>query len=106
VDVYENDLYYYQIVAIDVESQYSVGSEMQSATATLPPPWLPGDADASGAIDIDDVVYLIEYIFASGPAPEPIEAGNADCSGGVDIDDAVYLINYIFGGGPEPCSVG
>ena len=63
-----------------------------------------GDADASGGVDIDDVVYLINYIFAGGPAPDPIEAGDADCSGNVDIDDVVYLIQYIFGGGPEPCA--
>jgi len=62
-----------------------------------------GDTDASGAIDIDDVVYLITYIFAGGPPPNPPESGDADCSGGVDIDDVVYLITYIFGGGPSPC---
>ena len=28
-----------------------------------------GDADTSGAVDIDDVVYLINYIFSGGPAP-------------------------------------
>jgi subtilisin family serine protease len=62
-----------------------------------------GDADGSGAVDIDDVVYLIAYIFSAGPAPDPLEAGDADCSGGVDIDDAVYLITYIFAGGNSPC---
>jgi len=62
-----------------------------------------GDVDASGAVDIDDVVYLIAYIFAGGPAPAPLESGDADCSGGVDIDDAVYIIGYIFSGGPPPC---
>jgi hypothetical protein len=61
-----------------------------------------GDADGSGVVDIDDVVYLIEYIFSDGPAPDPIEAGDADASGEIDIDDVVYLVNYIFAGGPEP----
>jgi hypothetical protein len=63
-----------------------------------------GDADASSEVDIDDVVYLIAYIFSGGPPPDPIEAGDADCSGGVDIDDVVYLIAYIFSEGPEPCA--
>jgi hypothetical protein len=62
-----------------------------------------GDSDASGAVDIDDAVYVIGYIFSGGPAPLPIEAGDADCSGGVDIDDVVWLISYIFSGGFEPC---
>jgi hypothetical protein len=70
-----------------------------------PPPYMCGDADGSQAVDIDDVVYLINYIFAGGPEPVPLEAGDADCSGGVDIDDAVYLINFIFAGGNDPCDL-
>ncbi len=70
---------------------------------TVYKPWICGDADASGAVDIDDVVYLINYIFAGGPAPVPLASGDADCAGGIDIDDVVYLINYIFAGGPAPC---
>jgi agmatine/peptidylarginine deiminase len=69
-----------------------------------------GDADGSAgdpAVDIDDVVYLINYIFAGGTPPDPIEAADVDCSGGsvpVDIDDVVYLITFIFSSGPAPCS--
>jgi len=65
--------------------------------------YLCGDCDTSENVDIDDVVYIIEYIFANGPAPEPIESGDVNCVGGVDIDDVVYLIAYIFGGGQSPC---
>jgi hypothetical protein len=62
-----------------------------------------GDADGSGNVDIDDVVYLIAYIFSSGPEPIPgICCGDADGSSNVDIDDVVYLIAYIFSGGPPP----
>ena len=65
--------------------------------------WIVGDADGSGYIDIDDVVYLIEYIFVNGPEPIPVyHAGNPDCSIDVDIDDVVFLIAYIFTGGPAP----
>ncbi|MFH1892711.1 MAG: right-handed parallel beta-helix repeat-containing protein [Candidatus Zixiibacteriota bacterium] len=63
-----------------------------------------GDTDASEAVDIDDVVYLIDYIFSGGPAPEPVPAGDPDCSGEDDIDDVVFIINYIFAGGDEPCA--
>ncbi len=62
-----------------------------------------GDADTSRGVDIDDVVYLIAYIFSGGPPPDPMEAGDVNCEAGVDIDDTVYLIAYIFSGGPEPC---
>jgi hypothetical protein len=64
---------------------------------------VPGDADGSGAVDVDDIVYLVAFIFSGGPPPIPdICCGDADGSGGVDIDDVVYLIDYIFSGGPPP----
>jgi uncharacterized Ntn-hydrolase superfamily protein len=62
-----------------------------------------GDTDASGDVDIDDAVFMIQYIFAGGPPPDPYEAGDVDCSGTVDIDDVVYIIGYIFSGGNAPC---
>jgi len=62
-----------------------------------------GDADASGGVDIDDVVYLISYIFQSGLEPMPVETGDVDCSEITDIDDVVYLITYIFQSGYMPC---
>jgi len=65
--------------------------------------WLCGDVDSSENVDIDDVVYLIQCIFASGSPPDPLETGDVNCADNIDIDDVVYLIIYIFGGGPEPC---
>jgi hypothetical protein len=63
-----------------------------------------GDVDGNLYVDISDVVYLISYIFLSGPAPVPLVSGDVDCSGSVDISDVVYLIGYIFGGGTPPSS--
>jgi len=79
------------------------GLYVDDVTVTSEPSAVCGDADASGEVDIDDVVYLIAYIFSGGPAPEPLDSGDADCSGDVDIDDVVYLIAYIFSGGNAPC---
>ncbi len=67
-------------------------------------PFLCGDADGNTIVTISDAVYLINYIFAGGPAPNPDLSGDADCSGFVTISDAVYLINFIFAGGPAPCA--
>ncbi len=63
-----------------------------------------GDADGTGAVNISDAVYLINYIFAGGPAPDPLLAADVDCTGAVTISDAVYLIAFIFSGGPAPCA--
>jgi len=68
------------------------------------PSYVCGDADGSESVTVSDVVYLINYIFAGGPAPNPLLSGDVDCTGAVSISDAVYLINYIFAGGPAPCA--
>jgi hypothetical protein len=61
-----------------------------------------GDANGDGEIDIADVVYLVNYLFAGGSEPFPMEAGDTDCNGEVDIADVILLINYLFTGGPPP----
>ncbi len=78
----------------------------QNATKYFPSPEPAGcgDVDASGLDDIDDAVYLINYIFNGGNPPVVLEDGDVDCSGMIDIDDVVYLIVYIFASGPAPCA--
>ena len=66
-------------------------------------PVVRGDADHNNVINISDVVYLVKYIFASGPAPFTTNSGDADCNGRISISDAVFLIYYIFAAGPAPC---
>jgi hypothetical protein len=65
-------------------------------------PYLPGDVDNDGQINIEDVVFLINYLFREGSPPDFLELGdvNGDCV--VDIGDVVYLINYLFRDGPLP----
>jgi uncharacterized protein (TIGR02145 family) len=63
-----------------------------------------GDADAGGGVDIDDVVYLINYIFSGGPEPDPYESGDVDVSGEVGMNDVLHLMSYVFTGGPAPCT--
>jgi hypothetical protein len=61
---------------------------------------VPGDVDGSGVVDIADVFYLINFLFASGPLPSG--PADADGNGVVDIADVFYLINFLFAGGPAP----
>ncbi|MFH2056600.1 MAG: dockerin type I domain-containing protein, partial [bacterium] len=65
--------------------------------------YLCGDANDDQIANITDAVFIIDYIFNSGPAPEPLESGDANCDTITNITDAVYLIAYIFNDGPAPC---
>jgi len=64
--------------------------------------YVKGDANGDGEVTVSDVVYLINYLFKSGPAPYPWEAGDANGDGNVSVADCVYLINYLFKEGPPP----
>ncbi|HKC23143.1 MAG TPA: M64 family metallopeptidase, partial [Thermoanaerobaculia bacterium] len=59
-----------------------------------------GDVNGSCAVDVLDVFFLINRLFAAGPAPK----GSADVDGNgvVDVRDVFYLINFLFAGGPPP----
>jgi hypothetical protein len=61
-----------------------------------------GDADASGALNLVDVTYIINFLYKEGPPPDPEEAGDADGSDNINLLDATYLINYLYKSGPEP----
>jgi hypothetical protein len=61
-----------------------------------------GDVNASGAVEVGDVVYLINYLFRDGPYPPNLEIGDVNCDEAVNGGDVVFLISYLFRGGPEP----
>jgi photosystem II stability/assembly factor-like uncharacterized protein len=74
-----------------------------ASISILANPFIIGDSNGDGVIDIADVVYLINYLFLSGSPPDPQESGDSNCDGEVNIADVVYLINYLFANGPPPC---
>lgn len=60
------------------------------------------DFDPQDAIDISDLIYLVDYMFTGGPPPQCEEEADVDASGSIDISDLVYLVDYMFSGGPPP----
>lgn len=98
-----NATFYFTITCFDSDAP-ARGDTMSLVLTVTDPPFLCGDANGNSLVNISDVVYLVQFLFGSGPAPVPSLAGDADCNGIVTIIDAVYLVNFIFGGGPEPCA--
>jgi non-lysosomal glucosylceramidase len=62
-----------------------------------------GDANRDGIVTVNDIVYLINYLYRNGPPPDPLEAGDANCDGTADSADIIYLLNYLFRSGLPPC---
>ena len=63
---------------------------------------LRGDVDHSGAWDISDLTYFVDYLFGGGPAAPCEDESDIDYSGGIDISDLTYFVAFLFGGGPSP----
>lgn len=66
-------------------------------------PCIIGDVNGNHKIDVADIVFVINYLFARGPAPCPYHSGDTNCDGIVNISDIICLINYMFCGSPIPC---
>jgi hypothetical protein len=83
-----------------LQSSVTISGSANSATGYLAP-CPSGDVNGDGFTNVSDVFYLINFLFAGGPAPT-CGSGNVDGVGGVDVADVFYLINFLFAGGPPP----
>ena len=60
-----------------------------------------GDANNSGAIEVGDIVTLINYLYKGYPASVivgPFNRADNNASGAVEVGDIVTLINYLYKG--------
>jgi len=85
---------------------YCVGPSRAEAAGLVPGilAELNGDVDADGTRNINDAVYMLQYIFLGGPSPrqlacEPVadfHNGDVNGSGEMDISDPIYLLHWLF----------
>lgn len=62
-----------------------------------------GDCDGSGGtVNVNDLTYLVNYLFKSGPPPPVLNAADVDATGTINVNDLTYLVNYLFKSGPPP----
>ncbi|MFH2037313.1 MAG: dockerin type I domain-containing protein [Candidatus Zixiibacteriota bacterium] len=83
------------------------GTGGQSVNAAAEPcGYYLGDANGNETINILDVVYIIEYLYKSGPEPvsSPIRSADVDCNCTINILDITGIISYLYKSGQAPCS--
>ncbi|MCA8959560.1 MAG: hypothetical protein KDC38_03560, partial [Planctomycetes bacterium] len=62
-----------------------------------------GDANGDGSVgDIGDPIFILGYMFASGPAPGCLESADANADGAVNLADVISLLVHLFEMGPAP----
>lgn len=62
-----------------------------------------GDLNSDGAIDVFDIVRLIDVAFSGASPACPENLSDVNCDLAIDVFDLIYLIEYTFSGGPPPC---
>jgi len=60
------------------------------------------DCNSDDTTDIADGVFLINFLFNSGPDPICNDACDANDDSGLDVTDAIYVWNYLLLDGPSP----
>lgn len=92
--------YYYKVIRTSLSENSS--SRVVSAT---PRAAGKGDADASGAVDVADVVTEVNYMVGRNPKPFMFEAADINDDAEVDILDVVGTVNIILRPQPSAASV-
>lgn len=75
-----------------------------------PRPFLRGDSNNDGNVDLSDAIHSLEHLFLGGPPPSCPDAGDSDDNSLLEIHDAILILDWLFRSrghlappGPESC---
>ena len=73
---------------------------VQNGTIELGGKVLRGDANKDGALDVSDVVGVLDHLFLGKPEPRCPHAADFNLDQTLDVSDPVSLLSFLFLGGP------
>lgn len=88
----------YTVYAVGLLSDESLGAVKVSDAKG---PFLRGDSNGDGGIDISDPINTLIHLFVQD-VPIASDAADANDDNAVNMADAMYTLNYLFGGGDHP----
>ena len=102
-----------RIEVFDASADYVTSDRHDDAHTTAPYAWeqfgpsedqpfVRGDANADGGLDISDPVKILFYLFVGTSPITCLEAADVDADNTVVVTDAVYVLNFLFAGGASP----
>lgn len=68
-------------------------------TGPTTPPFIRGDANSNGSVDIADVVSILSHLFSAGVAPCR-SALDTNTDGALNISDAIEVLSFLYDNGP------
>jgi hypothetical protein len=73
-----------------------------AASPSTAAPFLRGDPNADGTVDISDAIGTLSWLFLGSAAPKCEEAADVNADGKQDPSDAIALLTYLFQDGAPP----
>ncbi|HAK94028.1 MAG TPA: hypothetical protein DCM87_03210 [Planctomycetes bacterium] len=90
------------IMVVDGESLVPCASGAGEVRIACSAPFVRGNSNGDGRVDIADGVFIFYYLFRGGRAPVPLDAADVNDDGAVDSSDGVYIVYHQFLNGPPP----
>jgi subtilisin family serine protease len=75
---------------------------LEAVKVFRPIPFPPGDCTHNYVIELDDAIYILNYLFYGGPHADPVCIADTNADGRVNLSDALVILNYLFYGEPPP----
>ncbi|MGN0232190.1 MAG: dockerin type I domain-containing protein, partial [Muribaculaceae bacterium] len=84
--------YYYKVLSTDLKEY-----DMSNIVACTPLTSTLGDANGSGAVDVADVITVVNYSVGESPKPFIFEAADVNTDQAINILDVVGIVKLIIG---------
>ena len=89
--------YFYKILSTSLTE-----NSPSKTVSCVPHSTIPGDANGSYAVDVADVISVINYVTGQNPQPFLFEAADVNGDGVINVLDIVNIINIILHPGQQP----
>jgi hypothetical protein len=78
------------------------GRELRPGQVTFESPFIRGDADGGGLIELADAIVILVTLFLGDQRVICPRAADVDDSGNLNLTDPIRILNYLFRAGPPP----
>lgn len=91
-----------ETVAVGTNGSSVPGTLLAGTWTGFANPFVRGDVNDDGSVDLADGIFLLAELFAGGPAGLCSPAKDINGDGAINVADPVRLMNALFIGGPPP----
>ncbi|MCX6829905.1 MAG: dockerin type I repeat-containing protein [candidate division Zixibacteria bacterium] len=89
--------YWWKVKATDKTGRFTYSTDIHNFRT-----WKLGDANGDWLVNIQDITFIINFLYNDGAEPKPKFVADINGTCLVNIQDITYLINYLYKGGPAP----